>query len=165
MGGRERMVDPAEGVDAIDDATLEAVHRLEVAVEWIERAFGALLDAHHAAGHGQEMLLEAADLLAAAGHGDLAELVRADAAPRDAAAGRWTYQIVDEFRAHLLEPARRVDDRVRGELTGGVRHRFEARLKRDTPGASPTTEVHLPPDPASGHAAGAPSAMSRPARS
>ena len=37
--GRRRVVDPAEGVDAIGDATLRAVHRLEVAAEWIERAF------------------------------------------------------------------------------------------------------------------------------
>jgi len=147
---RTTAVDPAQGVDAIDGATLEAVHRLEVAVEWIERSFGALLDAHHAAGHGQEMLLAAADLLDDAGHGALADLVRSDAACRDAVHGRWTYQVVDEFRAHLLEPARRVDQRVRDELAGGVRHRWEARRKRDTPGASGTTEVHLPPDRSAG---------------
>ena len=87
MGEERRVVDPAEGVDAIGDATLRAVHRLEVAAEWIERAFGALLDAHHAAGHGQEMLLEAARLLDEAGHGDLAALVRSDAACKDAADG------------------------------------------------------------------------------
>jgi hypothetical protein len=143
---RTRAVDPADGVDAVDDATLRAAHQLEVATEWIERAVGSLLDAHHAAGHGQEMLLEAAELLAAAGHAGLADLVRSGAAPRDAAAGRWTYQVVDEFRSHLLEPARRVEEQVRGELTGGVRHRYEARLKRETPGASPTTEVHLRED-------------------
>ena len=140
------MVDPAEGVDAIDDATLRAVHRLEVAAEWIERAFGALLDAHHAAGHGQEMLLEAARLLDEAGHGDLAALVRSDAACKDAADGRWTYQIVDEFRGNLLDPVRRVEERGRAELTGGVRHRYEARMKRDTPGTTSTTEVRLPAD-------------------
>lgn len=143
---RTRLVDPADGVDAIDDALLEAAHRLEVATEWIERSFGALLDAHHAAGHGQDMLLEAAGMLDDAGRADLAELVRSGAACRDAAAGRWTYQIVDEFRSHLLEPARRVEEQVRGELTGGVRHRHEARMKRDTPGASPTTGIHLPAD-------------------
>ena len=147
---RTRATDPAEGVDAIDDATLEAVHRLEVAVEWVERSFGALLDAHHAAGHAQAMLMEAADLLQDAGHDALADLVRSDAACRDAAHGRWTYQVVDEFRTHLLEPARRVDARVREELTGGVRHRYEARMKRDTLGASATTQVHLPADRSAG---------------
>jgi hypothetical protein len=141
---RTRIVDPAEGVDAIDDAALRAAHRLEVAVEWIERSFGALLDAHHAAGHAQEMLLEAAGLLREAGREDLADAVLAEAACKDAAEGRWTYQIVDEFRGHLLDPARRLDERVRAELTGGVRHRYEARLKRDTPGTSTSTAVRLP---------------------
>jgi hypothetical protein len=139
-----RIVDPAEGVDAIDDAALRAAHRVEVAVEWIERSFGALLDAHHAAGHAQEMLIDAARLLREAGRADLADAVLAEAACKDAAEGRWTYQIVDEFRGHLLDPARRLDERVRAELTGGVRHRHEARMKRDTPGASPSTAVRLP---------------------
>ena len=147
---RTRATDPAEGVDAIDDATLEAAHRLEVAAEWIERSFGALLDAHHAAGHGQEMLLAAAHQLQDAGHGALADLVWSEAACKDAAHGRWTYQVVDEFRAHFLEPTRRVDERVRRELTGGVRHRYEAWMKRDTPGASATTHVHLPADRSAG---------------
>ena len=154
------MVDPADGVDAIDDATLRAVHRLEVAAEWIERAFGALLDAHHAAGHGQEMLLEAAD---AARRGGPRRAGRAGAlatpACRDAADGRWTYQVVDEFRGHLLDPARRVEERVRDELAGGVRHRYEARMKRDTPGATSTTEVRLPGGLAPAAGKGAPAAM------
>ncbi|WP_217915475.1 hypothetical protein [Miltoncostaea marina] len=139
-----RSVDPARGADAMDEATLDAVHRVEVAVEWIERSFGALLDAHHHAGHGQGLLLEAAERLREAGHGELADLVERDAAPRDAAAGRWTYQIVDEFRAHLLEPCRRVEERVRDELAGGVRHRAEASQKRGTAEASSRTEVRLP---------------------
>ena len=88
MGEERRVVDPAEGVDAIGDATLRAVHRLEVAAEWIERAFGG----------------------------------------------------------NLLDPVRRVEERVRAGLTGGVRHRYEARMKRDTPGATSTTEVRLPTD-------------------
>lgn len=140
-----RIVDPADGAGEIDEATLDAVHRVEVAVEWIERSFGALLDAHHHAGHGQGLLLEAAERLREAGHGELADLVESEAAPRDAAAGRWTYQIVDEFRAHLLEPCRRVDAQVREQLAGGVRHRAEASQKRGTPGASARTGVRLPP--------------------
>ena len=40
-------------------------------------------------------------------------------------------------------PARAVEERVRDELAGGVRHRHEARRKRDTPGAT-STAVHLP---------------------
>ncbi len=137
------MVDPAEAARGADEAVLDAVHRVEVAVEWIERAFGALLDAHHEVGHAQGLMLEAADALRRAGRHDLADRAERDVAPRDAAAGRWTYQVVDEFRAHLLEPARAFDEDVRSALAGGVRHRLEARQKSRTPGTSPTT-VELP---------------------
>lgn len=141
-----RRVDPADDV-AADDATLDAVHQVEVAVEWIERGFGSLLDAHHRIGHAQGMLEEAADALRAAGHTELADRTLLGVAPLDAVAGRWTYQVVDEFRAHLLEPARALDEEVRRRLAGGVRHRVEARRKRDTPGTSRTTEVRLPQPP------------------
>jgi hypothetical protein len=120
------------------------VHRVEVAVEWIERAFGALLDAHHEVGHAQGLMLEAAEALRDAGHPELAERARLGVAPLDAVAGRWTYQIVDEFRSHLLEPARAFDAEVRGALAGGVRHRAEALQKRRSPGASSPTTVVRP---------------------
>lgn len=138
-----RRIDPAEAAADADEATLDAVHQLEVAVEWIERAFGALLDAHHEVGHGQGLMMEAADALRAAGHGVLADRLETEVAPRDAAAGRWTYQVVDEFRAHLLEPAREFERDVRETLAGGVRHRYEAREKRRVAPGSRTV-VELP---------------------
>lgn len=148
-GGRvqddARHVDPAGAASSIDPASLDAVHQVEVAVEWIERAFGALLDAHHETGHAQGLLLEAADALDAAGHGELARRARSVAA-LDAVHGRWTYQIVDEYRAHMLEPARALDDGVRAGITGGLRHCLEADQKRRTPGTTSGTAVHLPPD-------------------
>lgn len=139
-----RTIDPAATARCADEATLEAVHQVEVAVEWIERAFGALLDAHHEVGHAQGLLLQAAEALRDAGHHALADRAEGDVAPRDAASGRWTYQVVDEFRAHLLEPARAYEQEVRERLAGGVRHRLEAREKRTTPGASRSTSVELP---------------------
>jgi hypothetical protein len=123
------------------------VHQVEVAAEWVERAFGALLDAHHRTGHAQGLLLEAADALAGAGHETLARDTRAVAA-LDAVHGRWTYQMVDEYRSHLLGPLRALDAGVRAEITGGVRHCHEARQKATTPGATPGTAVRLPPEAA-----------------
>lgn len=143
MSARQGEVDPAEVAAGIAPDTLEAVHQLEVAVEWVERAFGALLDAHHETGHAQGLLLEAADALEEAGHGELACRARAVGA-LDAVHARWTYQVVDEYRSHLIEPVRALDHRVREELTGGARHCFEARQKRDTEGASRRTSVRAP---------------------
>lgn len=139
-----REVDPADDPERLGGAAIHAAHRVEVAVEWLERAFGALLDAHHAVGHGQILLLEAADALEGAGHAELAERARAEVASRDAVAGRWTYQVVDEFRAHLLAPARAFDEEVRQRLAGGVRHRFEALQKREIARPEARTAVELP---------------------
>lgn len=138
-------IDPADGAADYDPAVLEAVHRVEVATEWIERGFGALLDAHHRVGHAQGLLLEAADALTACGAHELGERARTVIAPLDAIHDRWTFQIVDEFRMHLLDPARVFDDDVRSELVGGLRHRFEALQKRLTEGSTSTTRVRTPP--------------------
>lgn len=140
-------IDPADAAERADEATLDAVHKVEVATEWIERAFGALLDAHHEVGRAQLLMLEAADALGDAGHPRLAARAREEVAPLDAVAGRWTYQMVDEFRAHLLEPARAFDAEVRDRLADGVRHRFEAREKRRQAGTSGRTVVELPGAP------------------
>jgi hypothetical protein len=136
-------VDPA-AEDGLGAAAVRAAHLVEVATEWIERAFGAQLDAHHHVGHAQLMLLEAAEALEGAGRPDLAGRAR-EVAARDVADGRWTYQLVDEFRAHMLAPARALDAEVRSRLTGGVRHRFEARQKREMAGPRARTVVELPP--------------------
>jgi hypothetical protein len=55
--------------------------------------------------------------------------------------------VVDEFRAHLLEPARAFDAEVRDALAAGVRHRAEALQKRRSPGTSSPTAVVLPGQP------------------
>jgi hypothetical protein len=137
-------IDPAERAAGVPEASLRAVHQVEVAAEWVERAFGSLLDAHHETGHAQELLLGAADALAEAGHGALARDARTVAA-LDAVHRRWTYQVVDEYRSHLLGPLRALDAEVRAEITGGVRHCHEARQKATTAGATPATGVRLPP--------------------
>jgi hypothetical protein len=146
MSPKSGSVDPADGAADHDPTVLSAVHQVEVATEWIERGFGALLDAHHEVGHAQGLLLEAADALDACGEPELAERARVVVAPLDAISERWTYQVVDEFRTHLLGPARAFDDEVRHRLVGGVRHRFEALQKQRTEGSTSTTQVRTPPN-------------------
>lgn len=136
-------VDPAEVAAGVPAPRLRAAHQVEVAAEWVERAFGALLDAHHETGHAQGLLLEAADALAQAGLGELAARTR-DVAALDAVHGRWTYQMVDEYRSHLLGPVRALDAAVRDAVTGGVRHCSEADRKRRTGGAASGTVVRAP---------------------
>lgn len=49
---RRYRVDPADAARGADDEKLDVVHRVGVAVAWIERASGALPDVHQRVGHG-----------------------------------------------------------------------------------------------------------------
>jgi hypothetical protein len=140
-------IDPAEVARTIPDDELWALHQVELAGEWFERAFGTLLEAHHCTGRAQVILLQAADALDEAGRGELARHARTVAA-LDAVHGRWTYQMVDEFRSHMLDPVRELDSRVRSAISGGVRHSYEANQKRNTEGVVTGTSVRPHPSAA-----------------
>lgn len=109
---------PVDAARYANEETLAAVRRVDAAVEWIEGAFGALLDAHHEVEHAEGLVLEAADALRAAGHDDLADRARDEVAPLGAVAARWTDQVIDELGAHLLKPVRAFDADVRERLAG-----------------------------------------------
>lgn len=146
MSEETQDVDPADVAAAVPEPVLQAAGRVEVAAEWVERAFGSLLAAHHEVGRAQRHLLDAAQALVDAGREDLAQRARETAA-LDAVEGRWTYQIVDEFRTHLLAHVRDLDATVRDELTHGVRHCREAASKRRMRGSTSSTVVHGPGEP------------------
>lgn len=135
-----KSVDPALG--HIHDATVDAVHQKEQALKWMERAWGCLLECHHNVGHAQLTMLDAVDKLDVAGHGEMAHSLRTTVATDDVLPGRWTYQVVDEFRVRLLEATRRFEADLRERLAGGVRHRHEARQKaKQQPAATTTVDL------------------------
>ncbi len=123
-------MDPAhQRPPGADDTTVEAVGKLTEAFEWVERARGQLYTFHQLMGHADAMMADAADALAAAGHGRLADEVRDRLVGRNVIDGRWTFQMVEEFDDGYHTDARAVERRVRDELMGGHRHVYEAELK------------------------------------
>ena len=122
--------------DGVSDQTIEGVGKLSEAFEYIERAKGHLYSFHQLMGRADFLVEEAADLLAAAGHTEFAERLHRDLVGRNVLDGRWTFQVVEEFDDHYYEFFRGIERESR-ELTGGVRHLHEARMKeqRRTPGA------------------------------
>ena len=46
-------------------------------------------------------------------------------------AGRWTFQIVEEYDDTYWSRFRELEKQARDELAGGRRHLYEARLKQD----------------------------------
>lgn len=115
--------------DGVDDATIEAVGGVTAALEVIEHARGVLYEFHRLIGQGDIELGEALDKLEAAGHAELAERIRADVLGANVLAGRWTFQIVEDFDAGYHATFRAAEQRLRDELMGGRRHVYEAGLK------------------------------------
>ena len=114
--------------EGISERTIEGVGRLSEAFEYIERAKGHLYSFHQLMGRADFLVEEAADLLDEAGETQFAERLRKDLVGRNVLDGRWTFQVVEEFDDTYYEFFRGVERESR-ELTGGVRHLYEARLK------------------------------------
>ncbi|GAA3819732.1 hypothetical protein GCM10022226_45200 [Sphaerisporangium flaviroseum] len=115
--------------DGVDDTTVEAVGKLSEALETAERARGHLYAFHQLTGRAHLQLEEAVKLLRAAGHADQADAVCEELLGRDVLAGRWTFQIVEEYEDGYRRCFLDVEERIRAQLVGGRRHVYEAEMK------------------------------------
>jgi hypothetical protein len=91
-------------VPRLDEATSAAVGKLGEALEWVERARGALYEFHQLSGHADRTLAEAIEDLAAAGHPRSAAQLRRELHGRNVLDGRWTFQIVEEYDELYYQP-------------------------------------------------------------
>jgi DNA-binding transcriptional ArsR family regulator len=120
----------------VDDATVAAMGKLDEALETVEEARGHLYAMHRLTGSADLALGEALDALEDAGHVELAQQVREELVGRNVLAGRWTYQVVEEYDDGYYATFRRLEELARRQLVDGHRHVFEAEMKarRRTPG-------------------------------
>ncbi|MEU4477369.1 hypothetical protein AB0F68_04745 [Micromonospora sp. NPDC023966] len=120
----------------VSDATVEALGKLSEALECVERVRGHLYSLHQLIGHADLMLDDAVALFRSAGHPQLAERIEKDLLGRNVIAGRWTFQIVEDFDDGYYALFRELDREARDELVGGRRHLYEAEMKerRRSPG-------------------------------
>lgn len=114
----------------VDDATVEALGALSEALEAVERCRGHLYSFHQLTGTADLRLGEAVDLLRSAGHTDLADGIDADLVGRNVLAGRWTFQVVEEYDDGYWACFRDWERQAREQLAGGRRHLYEARMKQ-----------------------------------
>jgi hypothetical protein len=120
-----------EAPDGVSQATIEALGALSEALETVERARGHLYTFHQLTGKADFGLGEAVDKLRAAGHDDVAARLEQDLVGRNVIAGRWTFQLVEDYDDGYWAAFREHERRAREELVGGVRHLREARLKQE----------------------------------
>jgi len=129
MIDRERPAPEHRRPPGVSDETVAALGKLSEAVEAVERARGHLYSFHQLTGHADRQLGEAADLLDAAGHADLAATLRETVVGRNVIEGRWTFQIVEEFDDGYYRDLRAFERDARESLVQGRRHLFEAEMK------------------------------------
>ncbi|MFI7302648.1 hypothetical protein ACIBM8_05495 [Micromonospora aurantiaca] len=115
--------------EGVSDATVEALGKLGEALECVERARGHLYELHQLIGHADLMLDDAVEMFRAAGHPALAERIDRELLGRNVIAGRWTFQIVEDFDDGYYALFRELDRQARDDLVEGRRHLYEAEMK------------------------------------
>ena len=115
----------------VDDATVEALGKLSEALETCERARGHLYEFHQLTGSADIELGEAVTALREAGHRAIADRLETELVGRNVLAGRWTFQIVEDYDDTYWSKFRELEKSARDELAEGRRHLYEARLKQD----------------------------------
>lgn len=113
----------------VSDATVAALGKLSEALETADRARGHLYSFHQLTGSADIKLGDAVDALREAGHDGFADRLEHELVGRNVVAGRWTFQIVEDYDDGYWSLFRELELTARDELADGRRHLFEARLK------------------------------------
>lgn len=113
------------------DTTVEALGKLSEALEVVEESRGQLYAFHRRCGMADLALGEAVDLLRRAGHRELADRLDTDLVGRNVLAGRWSFQVVEEYDDGYYAAFRAHEQAARDELMAGRRHVYEAEMKQD----------------------------------
>ena len=111
------------------DRAIAAAGKMSEALETIERARGHLYSFHQLVGEADLKLDEALALLREAGADGLADEIERNLVGRNVIAGRWTFQVVEEFDDDYWSVFRTYERDVRDALTDGRRHVHEAQMK------------------------------------
>ena len=115
--------------DGATDDIVAGVGKASEAFEYIIRARGHLYSLHQLIGHADLMLDDAVALFRAAGHDGIAERIERDLLGRNVIAGRWTFQIVEEFDDLYYSAVESAIRELEERWCGGMRHLFESELK------------------------------------
>ena len=122
--------DPADADLELTSVERDALHEFQLGIEYVHRAYGALLQFHHETGHAMDRLANAEAPLRDAGHDDWADALRDEYLAAGAIDDRWTFELVEAFTDEFLEPVAAFEGDVRQDLADGVGHVTERRQKR-----------------------------------
>jgi hypothetical protein len=113
----------------LSDDTVAGLGKLTEALETVERVRGHLYSLHQLTGKADFLLDDAVALLRSAGQDEIADRITTELVGHNVIAGRWTFQIVEEYDDGYYELFRQLERLARDTLAGGRRHLYEAELK------------------------------------
>jgi hypothetical protein len=124
-------IDPAHArPEGASDDHVAASGKLTEALAYLERARGSLYSFHRLIGEADAMLDEVVEHLRSCGNDALAARVADELRGRNVIAGRWTFQLVEEFDDGYYADFRDLERAVRDEVVDGRRHVYEAEMKQ-----------------------------------
>jgi hypothetical protein len=112
----------------------EALHSIELGVEWLHRAHGDLVGFHHKTGHAMDHLARAETRLRKNGYTDLADTLRDECLPRGVVEDRWSYDVLETYQEGFLADLTALEKRVREQVADGQRHVVEREQEREWKG-------------------------------
>jgi len=121
----------AADLPELSEGEMEAVHSVELATEWLQRAHGEFLELHHKTGHAMDRLDEAETQLRDCGHDELADLLRRELLAAGVIDGRWTYDLLEEFEEEFLSDMTDFKRQVCNQVADGQRHVPERQQHRE----------------------------------
>jgi hypothetical protein len=113
----------------MSDETVLALGKLSEALETVERVRGHLYSMHQLTGKADFLLDDVVENLRKSGHDTLADRITTELVGRNVIAGRWTFQVVEEYDDGYYTAFRQLEKDARDTLAGGRRHLYEAELK------------------------------------
>jgi len=113
----------------VSDETVAALGKLSEALEVAEQARGFLYGFHRLCGTADLTLQEAVAMLREAGHPALADDIERTLVGRDTIAGRWSFELVEDYDDGYWSVFRDAEQHAREELGIPSRHVFEAEMK------------------------------------
>jgi len=116
----------------LSETEQEALHSVELGLEWLHRAHGDLVGFHHKTGHAMDHLAEAETKLRDCGHTVLADALRDDYLPRGVIDDdRWSYDVLETYQEEFLSALTVFEEDARESVADGKRHVTERQQERE----------------------------------
>jgi hypothetical protein len=115
----------------LSESERSALHQVELGIEWLHRAHGALVEFHHNTGHAMDYFARAEELFREAENEALADALRDEHLPRGVVDGdRWSYDLLEDFDEGFLCEMVDFEESARQSVSDGQRHVAERAQER-----------------------------------